>query len=690
MNTQSKTSRILLGAVLAAATAVGGAGLAELGGSPPAAAAEAGAPAPSAAPSIYIAPIHQAKFLAGSKFDFRVELNDWTGDASTVRITINGKSPEAVFGKKLELTSTSKSREFTVRDVSFSKVGPVAVSVEAGSLKRTVQYEVVNTEQAGRKAKNVILFVGDGMAQPSITIARVMSKGLTEGKYDGMLELDKLEQRAVVTTSGMDSLVTDSANSASAYNTGHKSAVNALGIYPDNTENSLDDPKVETLAEMLKRSRGMSVGIVTTSEIEDATPAAVVSHTRRRADKAEIADMMLQLQPEVVMGGGSAYFLPKSVPGSKRKDEKDLIGSFEKEGYTFVENAAGLKSSGTPDKLLGLFHTGDMNVYYDRSTNNAAAIKSFTDQPTLWDMTRKAIDVLKKNDNGFFLVVEGASIDKQLHTMDWERSAYDTIEMDKAIGIARAYADESGDTLVLATADHSHSTSIAGTYWEGDGKTGREAVRTYEQSKFPTYADSDKDGFPDTPDVDRKLAVVFGATPDYYEDYKFSAVPQAPAVLSGDAYIANPGTLANPNAADKDKYLHTGTLPKSEGTEVHSADDVPLMAHGPGAEYFKGTLDNTELFFGMAQALGLRLDGSKLDAKRNWIELDAFLRSFGGSRSYDAKKGVSTVKAGGTTLVLHHGKGIAKKGNQTVPLQFKTESGKLIVTSDSLLASLAR
>lgn len=97
MRKSSKTSRILLGAMLAAATAVGGAGLAELGPQP-AAAAEAAETA-NAAPSIYIAPIHQAKFLAGAKFDFRVELNDWTGDASTVRITINGKSPEAVFGK---------------------------------------------------------------------------------------------------------------------------------------------------------------------------------------------------------------------------------------------------------------------------------------------------------------------------------------------------------------------------------------------------------------------------------------------------------------------------------------------------------------------------------------------------------------------------------------------------------------
>ncbi|MGU3473629.1 alkaline phosphatase [Paenibacillus sp. D51F] len=684
---KAKAGKMLLGAALASAMAAGGIGMAELT-SAPAAAAEAAATA-KAAPSIYVAPIHNAKFLAGGKFDFRVELNDWTGDASAVSIQINGKSAEAFFGKSFEKTSTASSSSFMIRGVSLDKPGSYTVKVTAGSLSRTVSYQAVTTSAAGKKAKNIILFVGDGMSQPSITIARAMSKGLTEGKYNGLMEMDKLEQRAVVTTSGMDSIVTDSANSASAYNTGHKSAVNALGVYPDNTESSLDDPQVETLAEMLKRTRGMSVGIVTTSEIEDATPAAVVSHTRRRADKPEIADMLLKLQPEVVMGGGSAYFLPKSVAGSKRKDENDLISGFEKAGYKFVESASGLKSSGTPSKLLGLFHTGDMNVYYDRSTKNTAALKSFTDQPNLWDMTKKAIEVLSKNENGFFLMVEGASIDKQLHTMDWERSAYDTIEMDKAIGEARRYADASGDTLVLATADHAHSASIAGTYWEGDGKTGREAVRTYEQSKFPTYTDSDKDGFPDTPDVDRKLAVVFGATPDYYEDYKFSSVPQAPAVLSGDAYIANPGTLANPDAPDKDKYLHTGTLPKSESVEVHSADDVTLMAHGPGSDYFKGTLDNTEVFFGMAQALGLKLDGSKPD-KQTWIELDGFLKSVGGSTSYDAAKHVTFVNAGASKLVLYMDKGIAKKNNKPVPLKFKSENGKLIVTSDSLLASLGQ
>lgn len=685
MKRPARMGKIWLGAMLAATTAIGGAGLAELGIGP-AAAAEASVQETA---SIYIAPIHNAKFLTGAKFDFRVELNNWNGQASEISILINGKSAETVFNKPFEKTSTDKSREFTIRNVSFAKPGTYTVHVKAGSLSRSVTYQVVNSSEAGQKAKNVILFIGDGMGASSVTIARAMSKGLTEGKYNGLLEMDKLQQRAYVTTSGMDSIVTDSANSASAYMTGHKSAVNALGVYPDNTESSLDDPKVETIAEMLKRSRGMSVGIVTTSEIEDATPASLVSHTRRRADKPQIAEMLLKLQPEVVMGGGSAYFLPKSATGSKREDETNVIDGFKKAGYTYVENEAGLKASGKPKKLLGLFHSSDMNVYYDRSTNNTAALKSFTDQPTLWDMTSKAIEVLSQNENGFFLMVEGASIDKQLHTMDWERSAYDTIEMDKAIGLARAFADKNGDTLVIATADHSHTASIAGTYQKTETASGRDALGTYEASGFPNYTDVNKDGFPDSPDTDRKLAVTFGATPDYYEDYIFNSIPVAPAIKDGDKYVANSQTLDDPDAPDKEKFHHTGTLPHDESTEVHSADDVPLMAHGPGSDNFTGTMDNTEVFYAMANALGLRLDGSK-PAAGSWLELSDFLSLVGGSSSFDAKKNVTIIKAGGSTIVLYHSQGIAKKNNKPVPLKFKTENGKLIVTSESLLASLGK
>jgi alkaline phosphatase len=185
--------------------------------------------------------------------------------------------------------------------------------------------------------------------------------------------------------------------------------------------------------------------------------------------------------------------------------------------------------------------------------------------------------------------------------------------MDKAVGVAKRFAEKNGDTLVIVTADHSHSVSISGTYWEGDGKSGREAVRTYEAAKFPTYVDSNGDGFPDNPDVDRKLAVVFGSHPDYYEDYKFDPVPTSPTVKNQDGvYVANPAKLANPDDPNRDRFLRPGTIsPTAESQGVHTADDVPLMAYGPGSGYFKGTMDNTDVFFGMVHALGLKLPEPK-------------------------------------------------------------------------------
>ncbi|SCW50905.1 alkaline phosphatase [Paenibacillus tianmuensis] len=655
-------------------------------------------PAPAAyaaetaqAPSVYIAPIDRAKFLAGSLFDFRVELNHLTAMPSSVTITVNGNDAEPFFGKPFVKTNTDKSQEFTIRDVKINEPGTYEVSVKADNdLAKTVKYEVVLADQGGKKAKNVILFVGDGMAFPDITMSRIMSRGITEGKYNSLLEMDNFDQRAVVTTSGMDALVTDSANSASAYNTGHKSAVNGLGIYPDNTESSLDDPKVETLAEMLKRTRGMSVGVVTTSEIEDATPAAVVSHTRRRSDKPEIAEMLYKLQPEVILGGGSAYFLPKSTPGSKRKDEKNLFDIFQQQGYAIAENATQLKAANTPDKLLGLFHTADMSVYYDRSTNNKAELKSFTDQPNLWDMTQKALDTLSKNDKGFFLMVEGASIDKQLHPLDWERAAYDTIEMDKAIGVAKRFAEQNGETMIIVTADHSHSVSVAGTYWEGDGKSGREALRTYEDSKFPTYVDSNGDGFPDTPDVDRKLAVVFGSHPDYYEDYKFDAVPTSPTVKNKDGqYVANPAKLAKPDDPNRDRFLRPGTISPADSQGVHTADDVPLMVYGPGSQYFKGTMDNTDVFFGMANALGLNASDAKSDGK-NWVPLANFVNLMGGTVKYNASAREITIRINDGTIVLNLNSGKTTKNGKDVALEHKFENGTTFVSGSSILEVLSK
>ena len=198
----------------------------------------------------------------------------------------------------------------------------------AGDRKASVVWEVFDTNSGG-KAKNVILFVGDGLSVAHRTAARILSKGLVEGRYGGELAMDDMPHMALISTSGTDSIVTDSANSASAYTTGHKSCVNALGVYCARNKGTLDHPKVETISELVKRTRGMSVGVVTNTEIEDATPAAMVAHTRRRADYNDIVKMFFDVQPEVILGGGSPNFLAKSTPGSKRTDEDDYIKKFE-------------------------------------------------------------------------------------------------------------------------------------------------------------------------------------------------------------------------------------------------------------------------------------------------------------------------------------------------------------------------
>ena len=142
-------------------------------------------------------------------------------------------------------------------------------------------------------------------------------------------------------------------------------------------------------------------------------------------------------------------------------------------------------------------------------------------------MTKKTLDILSKNPNGFFAMIEGASIDKQLHVMDWQRSAYDTIEFDKSIEYAENWAKEHGDdTLNIVLADHAHGMSISGTYHERDGKKGTQAVRVYADSIFPTFKDANKDGFPDNPDPDVTLAIQYANHPEYYENYHFMKTPK--------------------------------------------------------------------------------------------------------------------------------------------------------------------
>lgn len=316
----------------------------------------------SDAANVRILPVDTAKFWAGARFDFDVEVSG-AKNLENVKVDINGVPADKFFGKNaVQKTLDNGVVSYRIDQVSFPKTGDITVTASANDngvvSTSTAKYKVVN-EKAVKRAKNVILFIGDGMSLQAREIARILSKGMTNGKYNDLLAMEKLDHNAVITTSGYDSLVTDSANSASAYATGHKSVVNAMGVYEDSTKDPLDDPKVENLSEILKRTRGMSIGIITQAESTDATPAAIIGHTRKRANQDFLAKSYLDdnHRPDVIMGGGSARYLPSSVPGSKRKDNDNIIQDFKDKGYTFVSTSKEMMAAPSDKPLLGLFHT---------------------------------------------------------------------------------------------------------------------------------------------------------------------------------------------------------------------------------------------------------------------------------------------------------------------------------------------
>jgi alkaline phosphatase len=264
-----------------------------------------------------IYPIDRAEILVGSRFDFKVEFPGRV-DPAKVTVTVNGDDQQKVFGKSavfIEREDGKDQSALTLRDVMLTQPGDYKVRVTDGTQTREVAWTVYAT--GPRKAKNVILFIGDGMSPAHRTAARILSKGIAEGKARGKLAIDDMPHMAMVATAGSDSIITDSANSMSAYTTGHKSAVNAMGVYADRTSDPFDDPRVENITSLVQRRHAMAVGVVTNTEIEDATPAAMVAHTRRRAEYDRIVDHLFNAKPDVILGGGLANFLPRSTQGSK-------------------------------------------------------------------------------------------------------------------------------------------------------------------------------------------------------------------------------------------------------------------------------------------------------------------------------------------------------------------------------------
>ncbi len=218
---------------------------------------------------------------------------------------------------------------------------------------------------------------------------------------------------------------------------------------------------------------------------------------------------------------------------------------------------------------------------------------------------RAALDVLSKNDKGFVLMVESGRIDKYSHSLDWERAVYDTIMLDNAVKVAKDFAAaRNNDTLIIVVPDHAHGVAIVGTYDDNRPGEMRSRLGVYNLSQFPNYPAPNADGYPDKVDVSRRLAFVFSTYPDSCDNTRpYLDGENVPAVEGEQKgrYVANEKNCALPGAVRR-----TGNLPFNINSGVHAADDVILTAMGPGAEMFRGHMENTRVFRVMATALGLR------------------------------------------------------------------------------------
>ena len=614
----------------------------------------------------------RAEFLAGAHFDVRVEVhaeNDAkpnTDYSLTIqKLTKHGKALDFSKWTKVK-PNAQESWDFTYnKDAAAywkTKEGdknastPVHVAStawrkvqikEPGTYKVILKYNNGKTTEAiwtvnpvsKRKAKNVILFIGDGMTTAMITAARLISQPHISGKYQKHLHMDQFPVLGHIMTHSLDSLITDSANSASAYNTGHKSSAGALGVYPDSSKTPFDDPRQELIAELLRRRSKKNggaggVGIVTTAEVQDATPAAVYAHTRDRDQKSTIVDQMIHganpVVADVILGGGGKYFHGKI--GGQSLNGTDYYAAYSKErGYKVVNDRTELLKYKGKDPLLGIFHTTNMDVWLDRNVykKNLLAYdsdptgnngKPALDQPNLDEMVIKGLEVLDRRHRkeGWFMMAEAASVDKMMHPLDYDRALADLLELDKSIGKTKEWLKKNNldkDTLILVTADHAHSFDVYGSVdtqyfnsW-GDDAEGelekKNSIGTYENSGWPSYVDSNGDGFPDEWNVRYTLAAGTAAFPTHREDFQISINgTRQPAIADTTSHHHYKVYVENPKE-DIHGIHKPGTLGVSESVGVHSLQDVPVFASGPGSHLFAGIQDNTEIFHKIAEVLGL-------------------------------------------------------------------------------------
>ncbi|NMH64680.1 alkaline phosphatase [Shewanella salipaludis] len=465
-------------------------------------------------------------------------------------------------------------------------------------------------DEAGA-AKNVILFVGDGMGVSTITAARILD-GQLKGQTgeENSLSFETLPYVGLSKTYNVDGQTPDSAGTMSAMMTGVKTDVGVIsqaeGVERSNCA-SADGQNLVTSLELAAMA-GMSTGVVTTARITHATPAATYAHVPERNWEADsnlpaeavtngckdIAAQLLDFSYgdglNVVMGGGRRAFIPKTMTdpegkAGKRNDGRDLTAEWQ----TKYPNAAYVQDRDSflavnpqvTDHLLGLFNSSHMEYDLDRTEAGV------TGEPSLAEMTAKSIDLLKKNDKGFVLIVEAGRVDHAHHAGNAARALHDTIALSEAVRVAMEKTS-ANDTLVMVTADHSHVFTIAGYPTRGNPILG--LVKSNDANGLPATTNStDNNGLPYT-------------TLGYANGMGYASL-----ATGGDERYGFPVNSGRKdlNYVDTQSpgYHQEALIPL--GDETHAGEDVAIFARGPSANLIQGTVEQNHIFHVINHAANL-------------------------------------------------------------------------------------
>ncbi|WP_435416674.1 alkaline phosphatase [Parerythrobacter aurantius] len=435
-----------------------------------------------------------------------------------------------------------------------------------------------------KKAKNVILFIGDGMGISTVTAARIYAGqklGQTGEEY--VLPFETFENVALVKTYNTNAQVPDSAGTASAMNTGIKTQIGFLGIGPEAKRGDCASGKAheQALLGEQAKARGLALGIVSTARITHATPAAVYARSTDRnweSDAAipesqrslgcdDIARQLVAADFDVALGGGRAAFFGADKGGRRLSAAADLPAQWTaRTGGSYVETASAMAAAPLDKPLLGIFSPSHMTYMVDRPADSS--------EPTLTDMTREAVKRLSQDPDGYYLMAESGRIDHGHHAGQAGYALEEAVEFARAIQWAIDNTDPS-ETLILVTADHSHVFSIAGYPRRGNDILGL---------VVPPDGGGEDGG-------DTAGGPTLAADGKPYTTLSYANGPGAVATAPG-----------RPTPETGVKARQQSLVPLE--SETHGGEDVALYATGPGAERVRGVIEQNLIYRIIVKALG--------------------------------------------------------------------------------------